>query len=183
MCGQDKCVERPKTNLRCFSLDIAKLSRWCLSLDPGTHSFNSLVAYQAPGAILSPPYAGTGITNTVNTFIFLTWVTRALWAGHPPHLPLRCDPGLFDRKDILCIPKGCRLPRKPHPHCSALYEPTNLYLSLGSVQAQHFLKGFLGLPSEETLLFFLSTTTLDTHFLLMSPSSSLQILILTYDPL
>lgn len=113
MCGQDKCAERPKTNLRCFSSDIAKLSRWCLSLDPGTRGFNSLAAYQAPGAVLSPPYTGTGITNTVNTFTFLTWVARALWAGHPPHLPLGCDPGLFDCKDILCIPKGCRLPRKP----------------------------------------------------------------------
>lgn len=72
-----------------------------------------------------------------------------------------------DCKDILCIPKGCRLPRKPHPsHHSTLYEPTNLYLSLGSVQAQHFLKGFLRSPSEKTLLFFLSTITLGTHFLL-----------------
>lgn len=91
------------------------LPRWCLSLDPGTHSLNSLAAHQAPGAILSPPYPGKGTTSTVNTFTFLTWVARVLWPGRPPSLPLGCDPGLFDCKDILCIPKGCRLPRRP-PH-------------------------------------------------------------------
>lgn len=81
--------------------------------------------------------------------------------------------------------KGVQIAEKtPPPHTSsALYEPTHSYLSLGSVQAQHFLKGFLGSPSEMTLLFFLSTTALGPHFLLMSPESSLQILILTCDPL
>lgn len=182
VCGQDKCTERPKTNSDVFPQTLPSfrdsLSLWILVL---TASIALLPTKPQGPSCLHPTQARELQAQSTRSPFLHGW-QESCDLGVPQAFHWDVIQGSLTAETSCVFQRDADCREDPPPHTSsALYEPTHSYLSLGSVQAQHFLKGFLGSPTEETLLFLLSTTALGTHFLLMSCDSSLQILILACD--
>lgn len=182
VCGQDKCTERPKTNSDVFPQTLPSfrdsVSLWILVL---TASIALLPTKPQGPSCLHPTQARELQAQSTRSPFIHGW-QESCDLGVPQAFHWDVIQGSLTAETSCVFQRDADCREDPPPHTSsALYEPTHSYLSLGSVQAQHFLKGFLDSPTEETLLFLLSTTALGTHFLLMSCDSSLQILILACD--